>query len=106
MPTVSPDFVQPAKCETGRFVKTHRRPDGDMRYRVARAVGFAENVGVAVVGDRFPVATQASEHGGAAVALVGPFAECVMHAVADGNGLSDERRSSADDGEARDGLRR
>ena len=23
MPTVAPDFVQPAKCETGRFVKTH-----------------------------------------------------------------------------------
>ena len=103
---VAPNFVQPAKCETGRFVKTHRRPDGDMRYGVARAVGFAENMGVAVVGGRFPVATQAREHGGAAFALVGPFAERVMHAVADGNGLSDERRGGADDGETRDdGLR-
>src|ERR1700722_11932214 len=55
VPTVSPDFVQSAKCETGRFVKTHRRPDGDVRYSVAGAVGFAENMGMAMVGARFPV---------------------------------------------------
>ncbi len=104
--TVSPDFAQPAKCETGRFVKTHRRPDSDMRYGVPRAVGFAENVGVTVVCAWFPVLAQASEHGGAAFALVEPFAERVMHAIGDGDRPCDARRNGTQDGEARDGLRR
>src|SRR5581483_11292190 len=105
VPAVSPNFVQLAKCETSRFVKTHRRADSDMRYRIARAVGFAENVGVAVVGAWFPIVTQASEHGGAAFALVGPFAECVMHAIGNGERLSDARRDGAHHGVTRHGWR-
>ena len=66
-----------------------------MRYSVARAVGFAENVGVAVIGAWFPAVTQASEHGGGAFALVGPFAERVMHAIGDGDRLRDARRNGA-----------
>src|SRR5437667_364576 len=102
---VAPDFVQPAQREAGGLVEFHRCPNGDVRYSVARAVGFAENVGVAVVGSWFAVVTQASEHGGAAFALVGPFAERVMQAIGDGDHLRDARRDGAHHGVTDHGWR-
>src|SRR5258708_34522127 len=56
---VAPDFVQPPQRGAGGLAEAHFGPDGDMRDRVARAVSFAENVGVAVGGDWVSCVNQA-----------------------------------------------
>jgi len=103
--TVPPDFVEPTQGEAGGFIKAHRCPDGDVRDRIAGAIGFAENMRVLVLGTGFPVFVQASEDGRATFSLVGPFTKGVVHAIADGDGLSDTRCHGTDDFVAGDGRR-
>ena len=68
-------FVEAAQREGGDFVEFHRCPDGDVRYRVARTVGLAENMGVAMVAVGFGLVSQTDENADPAFALVRPFAE-------------------------------
>ncbi len=61
MAAVSPNFVKTAKGETGLFIKAICRPNRQVRDCVTRAVGFAENVRMAMAFERFSLCANASE---------------------------------------------
>jgi len=81
VPSMSPHFIEPTQRKAVIFVEAHLSPDGDVSDGIAWAVRFTENMGMAVVGQRFALAIESGENLGAAFALVGFFAERLMYAV-------------------------